>query len=532
MSILTCPSCGFSYCSIFYGFTLVFPNFDSPKMYKIELKFICTKKNKKILSIDLGQYLKIIELNSKFKNNNLEEDDSNNNNNQQNISDYEEMKKQIMEKDFKNIINRYKDIVSTNEKEINKYINKEKSCLEKHKFFLQRYIELNNQLYFFIKIFMEIISKNQPNNLLTSYYYISKLAGYFKDLDNPKFYIQKNILNEFITTGNGISKLPFILKLVNNYLISKDSEILDGHTLPIVGLYQMRNGLLLSGSCGILNIWKKNDDINDENFNKFQLLQTINQNRDLVRCFNELENDIIIFCKGHQIIEALINEKDKYQEKFSYDILGSSLESLVALNQNKNFAAGLYTKLLIFERNKKKPILTLQYHRLFIMKMISIPKLNLFCSSGSDNKVIIYNSSNFEFHSQFEFEESHIVSLCNYNDTEFCCSTMGGKIWYFKRNEIDNLYEKIGPINAHLREIYGILQIKNGQVVSTSRDCTIKFWNIPKQICICKITLDKNNNYDHIWQLEDGRLCFASCNRKIKIFNNLPFLNIKYLSFS
>ena len=103
---------------------------------------------------------------------------------------------------------------------------------------------------------------------------------------------------------------------------------------------------------------------------------------------------------------------------------------------------------------------------------------------------------------------------------------MGGKIWYFKRNDINNNYDKIGPINAHEREIYGILQIRSREVVSVSRDCTIKFWNIQKQICICKIPLNKNS-YDHIWQLDDGRLCFASANRTIKIFNNLPFSNVR-----
>ena len=524
MNILTCPSCGFISCPIFYGFSLIFPNFDKPKEYKIELKFICSKNQDKIQSIDLYQYQKIIELNSKFYNNNLIDD--NTNYDDKNMMDYNKIKEEIIQKDINNIINQYSNIISTNEREINNYINNEKICSEKHKFILKRYLELNNQLFFFIKKFLEIINTNKENNLLTSFYYISKIADYFKYLDEPKYFVNKNIIDEFIRT-NDVSTLPFLLKLTKIFLKSKGSELLEGHTLPIVGLYQMKNGLLLSGSCGLLKVWKKIDDINDENYNKFKIFRTVAYNHDLIRCFIELENDIVIFCKGQQLVEALINDKDDYKEIFIYDATGSSLESLAALNNNKNFAAGLYTKLYIYERNKKLPILTLQYHRLFIMKMISIPKLNLFCSSGSDNKVIVYHSTNFELFCQFEFEESHIVCLCNYDDKEFCCSTMGGKIWYFKRNDIDNSYDKIGPIDAHVREIYGILQIKNREVVSVSRDNTIKFWNIPKQICICKIPLEKNR-YDHIWQLDDGRLCFASDNRTIKIFNNLPFSNVKY----
>ena len=524
MNILTCPSCGFNSCPIFYGLALVFPNFDKPKEYKIELKFICTNKQDKIQSIDLNQYQKVIELNSKFYNNFL--NDEKINNNEDNKMDYNEIKKDILQKDINNILKKYSNIISKNEIEINNYINNEKTCSEKHKFFLKRYLELNNQLFFFIKKFLEIVNINKTNNLLNSFYYISKIAGYFKYLDDPKYYVQKNIIDEFIRK-NDLSILPFLLKLTKIFLKSKGNELLEGHTLPIVGLYQMKNGLLLSGSCGLLKVWKKIDDINDENFNKFKIFRTVVYNHDLIRCFIELENNIVIFCKGNQLIEALINDKDEYKEIFTYDASGSCLEALAALNNNKNFAAGLYTKLYIYERNKKLPILTLQYHRLFIMNMISIPKLNLFCSSGSDNQIIIYNSTNFELFFQFEFEESHIVCLCNYDDTEFCCSTMGGKIWYFRRNDIDNSYDKIGPINAHEREIYGILQIRNREVVSVSRDNTIKFWNILKQFCICKIPLDKNS-YDHIWQLDDGRLCFASDNKTIKIFNSLPFSNFKY----
>ena len=171
------------------------------------------------------------------------------------------------------------------------------------------------------------------------------------------------------------------------------------------------------------------------------------------------------------------------------------------------------------------PIKNLKYHEIFVMGMINIPKLNLFCSSGSDSKVIIYNSTNFDLFQKHEMDETHIVCLCNYNDKEFCASTMHGKIWYFKWDENNNIFNKIGPINAHNREIYGINQIKNGQIVSVSRDGSIKFWDILKQICVLKIDLEKKEgSYDHIIQLNDGRLCFGSSNHKIKIFNDLPVL--------
>lgn len=191
MNILTCPSCGFSSCPIFYGFSLVFPNFDKPKEYKIELKLICTKNQDKIQSIELNQYQKIIELNSQFYNNIFIDENINFDNN---MMDYNEIRKEILQKDINNIINQYNNIISTNEKEINNYISNEKTCSEKNIFILKRYLELNNQLFLFMKNFLEIININSSNSLLTSFYYISKIAGYFKYLDDPKFIVQKKIL--------------------------------------------------------------------------------------------------------------------------------------------------------------------------------------------------------------------------------------------------------------------------------------------------------------------------------------------------
>ena len=529
MSALTCPSCGFSSCPVFIGFTLIYPNFDSPKQYKIELKFICTYNNSKISSIDLSQYQKMIELNLKFNNNYLE-DDTNNNNINNIIINFSEIKEELLKKNINSIINQFNNIIISNEQEINKYLSNN-TCSDKNKLFLSRYLELNKSLFFFIKIFLENTYKYTTKNLLASLYYIYKLVDNFKNLQEENFFVKKELIDEFINTDD-MYKLPFIIKLTKNCKQSKGSEILEGHTLPIVGLKQMRSGLLLSGSCGLLKVWKKIDDINDENYNTFKIFRTVLYQHHLIRNFIELEDDNVLFCRGNQLIEALINDKDPYKETFLYQIAENSLESLASLNNNKNFAAGLYTKIYIYERNNKFPILTLQYHRLFIPKIISLPILNLFCSSGTDNKVIIYNSLTFELFSQFEFDESHIVSMCNYNQTEFCVGTMSGKIWYFKRNEENNTFDKIGPIIAHHREIYGILQIKNGEVVSVSRDGTIKFWNIQKKICICKIILDKSLTYDHICQLDDGRLCFASCNNTIKIFYNLPFFNLKCPSLS
>ena len=523
MSILTCATCGSNSCPIFYGMILISPNFDTPNNWSIELKYICSHHNNKMLSIDLNQYNKIIELNSQFYENIFENEEPiyfNDNTKSVNLI---EIKEQLTKLDIQSIIKKYENIILLNKQEINKYI-KDKKCSEASIFFLKKYIDLNNSLFNFVKIFLDNVCKFKKDNLLISFYYIYKLIDYYRGKDKTLLFIKENIIEEYMK-NNDISKLPFILEVSKSKLRSKGNEILLGHTLPIVGLAQMRNGLILTGSCGIFKIWKKNDNIKDDDYNKFINVNTLLFQKDLIKNFIELEDEHIIFNKGNQIIEAIINSKGEYKAIFTYKNLESSIYSFAAINQNKNFAAGSYKSLHIYERMNPSPIKNLKYHEIFVMGMINVPKLNLFCSSGSDSKVIIYNSTNFDLFQKHEMDETHIVCLCNYNDKEFCASTMHGKIWYFKWDENIKIFNKIGPINAHKREAYGIKQIKNGQVVSVSRDGSIKFWDILKQICILKIDLEKiEGSYDHIIQLNDGRLCFGSSNHKIKIFNDLPVL--------
>ena len=134
-----------------------------------------------------------------------------------------------------------------NRQEINQYINN-KICSEASIFFLKKYMDLNDSLFNFVKIFLDNACKFKTDNLLISFYYIYKLIDYYRSKDKTILLIKENIIGEYMK-NNDISKLPFIIKLSNSKLRSKGSEILLGHTLPIVGLAQMRNDLILTGSC-------------------------------------------------------------------------------------------------------------------------------------------------------------------------------------------------------------------------------------------------------------------------------------------
>lgn len=522
IGVLTCPLCGSNFCQIFYGFSLLYPNFDHPKRLNIELKYICTQNNNKMSSIELSRYLDMINLNSRF--NNDFEVESNDRIIMKDIN-VEELTEDInkVKDNINAIINRLNQINIKNKEFINNYIYENQDREESIKLFLKRFIELNDDLYSFIKIFLINVKDFNSDNIKISFLYIQRELDNFEFMKNDNLFLKKELIEEFINK-NEIIKLPFLIKLKKVHFPSIGKEVLKGHTLPIVGLLQLKNGLILSGSYGLLKIWNKNYDFNSDNYSFFQLLHTVNYDQGLIQCFIELEDNIIAFVKGRQIIEATINKDGPqyFKELLQYQMADNSIESLTVLNNNNYFAAGLYQKIYIYKRSNPFPIYTLEYHQFFIKRLISIPVLNLFCSAGSDHKIILYNSENFEFFNAFNFEESHIIGLCNYDNTDFCASTMGGKIWYFKWDEKNNNHTQIGPINAHKKEIYGITQIKNGNVVSVSRDDTIKFWDINNLTCLCKFNICSN---DIVIQLIDGRLCCASHNQIITIYNNFPIGN-------
>ena len=519
IGILSCPLCGEFFCPIFYGFSLIYPNFDFPKRLNIELKYICSQNDSKMSTIDLSKYLDMIELNSKFNINSEME-----NNNEINLKDVneseidEEIKK--VSDNINDIISKFKDIITSNKEIINKYINENNQINENIKYFLLHYNDLNEVLFSFLKILLINTKEIKGNNLKLSFLYINRLVDYINVLINKRLYLNKELIESMIEK-NDIMKLPFLVKLTKVEIPSIGREILRGHNLPVVGLMQMKNGLILSGSYGFLKIWKKNKDIKNNNYSLFELLNSVNLDGRLIQSFIELEDNIIAFSKGNQIVEAKIdiNGPAYYTEIFQYQSSQNSLDSLTSINNNKHFVGGFYQKIFIYQRNNPAPIYTLQYHEFFVKNLISISVLNLFCSAGTDSRIIVYNSENFELFNSFDFDESHIVCLCNYNFTDFCASTMRGNIWYFKWDKEKNNHEKIGPIHAHSREIYGITQLKNGNIVSVSRDSLIKFWDIKNSLCICKVEIGAN---DIVIQLKDGRLCCASNNHLITIYNNLP----------
>ena len=350
---LTCPLCGANYCPIFYGFNIVYPNFDFPKRLYIELKYICTQNEHKMSSIEVSRYLEIIDLNSKF--NDDIEIDINHNFTINNSNDNETIEEiQKISNNINDIMTKIKIIYNKNKEVVNNYIIENKKNKENIKFFLLRYLELNDYLYILLEKFLINIRDFKTKNLVKSFLYLYRFLDYFEFLGNKKLYLTNELIDDFIDT-NEIIKLPFLFQLNKEYPASLGKEILRGHTLPIVGLTQIKNELIISGSYGLLKIWKQNKDIKNEKYSSYEIFHTVNYDSNLIQSIIQLEDNIIAFSKGKQIVEALIslNNSEIYRELFSYQIVENSLESITSLNNHKHLVAGLYSKIYIYERNNK-----------------------------------------------------------------------------------------------------------------------------------------------------------------------------------
>ena len=225
IGILSCPLCGSNFCQIFYGFSLIYPNFDNPKRFNIELKYICSQNDNKMSSIELSRYLNMIYLNSKFNNNSEIEQITNNikmeDINEEELSD--ELKK--INNNINDILIKIKEINISNKEYINNYINENSECSENIKYFLCRYNELNDQLYSFINIFLKNIRDYKGDNLKISFLYMQRALDYFEFMKNKNLYLKRELIEKFINSKD-ILKMPFLVELNKAHIPSRHKEIL------------------------------------------------------------------------------------------------------------------------------------------------------------------------------------------------------------------------------------------------------------------------------------------------------------------
>jgi WD40 repeat protein len=188
-------------------------------------------------------------------------------------------------------------------------------------------------------------------------------------------------------------------------------------------------------------------------------------------------------------------------------------------NNSIIICGGISNEIMVWNRNNSNRIKVIITHPqlIFINSLLNLNNQNLFASASTDSKIIIYDLNNdYSIFQQITENETHLLKLCNVYQNDFCLSTMQGKIHYYKWNI--NQYEKNYTfIGSNDKQIYDILQLKNGYLISVDNNEDIKVWDLENKQCV---TIIKDNNENNlVIQLNDGRICTASSNKIIKIWD-------------
>ena len=467
------------------------------KNLDILIRYKCFQEES-FLTIPLEYYINILKMNNKLseKNKLIKKEKNKNEEKIMSLNDF-----------YNNYQSKFIQYETKLTEEINK--NKNLKIIDE---ILKKYISFNynliNLFELYLKTFHFSSNKQLNQNFLNS---IKCLISKLNEIN--EILIQKQIL--FLEEGN-YTKLYFFQQLTlttNNF---NETYTLNGHTLPIVGLYQLRNGKILSGSCGIFNIWKE-----DEEDKIFKLeKQFYYNNTNLINSFLELEDNIILFASGKTIIEMnIIN----YSIIICYIGFTNSINTIITMKNNSIIiCGGVSNEIMIWNRNNSNKIKIIIPHPqlIFINSLLNLNNQNFFASASTNSRVIIYdlnnlNNDDLKFQEIIE-DETHLLKLCNVYQNDFCVSTMQGKIHYYKWN--GNKYNKNYTfIGNNDKEIYGIVQLRNGYLISVHYDENIKVWDLENKQCV---TIIKDNNQNNlIIQLNDGRICTASTNKIIKILD-------------
>ncbi len=489
-----CPNCG-DYDFEIQNILLSYDIFESKTKWKIIIRYKCIKSTT-LLTIPVEYFLCMVNMNNKFSEINkiikIEK-----NKNEQNVIK------------LKNFYNEYQTKFFQYEKKLIEKIERlnHKNNNEKYNKLLKLYLSFNDNLLNLLEIYLKKFHFNSNENLNSNFHKSLKtLTSKLNDIN--KVSIQKQITN--IEKGD-LKSLFYFIDLTS---LPKKMEhpifILNGHTLPIVGLAHLRNGKILSGSCGILNLWKEEED------HSYKLEKQFLHGINLITSIKELEDNIIIYGCGRTIHEMNVSN---YTIINQYNGFNNQIHTIITMRNNTIIiAGGISSEILVWNRhnsNKQKVILS-NPQLIFINYIINLNNQDLFASCTTSSRVIIYDlNDNCSVFKEFIEDETHLLCLCNVNKIDFCLSTMNGKIHYYKWN--NNEYVKIHTFIGGNHEIYNIIQINNGYLVSVSWDYNIKFWDLEnKQLvnCIC----DENKN-TLVIQLKDGRICTASQDKIIKIWN-------------
>ncbi len=333
---------------------------------------------------------------------------------------------------------------------------------------------------------------------------------------------QKRYFNDFeIQITSQVNSILISINKLNSYNIYKSNFKIDFlQSFKLLSSFDTINNIV---QFIFSLIDQKNINIQEDQNNVILIL-----NSKLENCPNVELNLIKVDIISKEIIELLINTTEQLKEEnkllkesFGNEIkkLNENIELLKIENLNKekkissneNEINELKMKIQKLEENKKFPDLKfvncIKAHKSYVNSVSIFPSGKIISVSG-DKSIRIFDTNLNVIDKIFNAHEQGIFNIDVIDENAFAtCSNDLIKIWNKKENTfvVKNTIE-----NAHNEEILKVIHFSNGNLISCSRDKTIKLWGKNNNGYENITTLCHSDRINSILLLEDKNLLISS----------------------
>ena len=391
---------------------------------------------------------------------------------------------------------------------------------------------------------------------------ITRSETIFKELESIKTSI--NLLK--FEDSSFTTKLNF-KKIKKGYKI--DQIIEKSHDKLLNGIFEIDDNKILTGSLDFsMKIWK---EIN----NKYENIKIIKGNCGAICSMTQLSNGNIVTTAGNNNNINIWSRKDKEDDYIVSQSLSSHTKAVLTvaeLQNGKLISGGMDDLIIIWDKDingsymekqrikDKKPIIkiiALQNNkfaftsdnrvRIMIQKQIKKEKEN-----NEDTKELNDVFDDLDFDNNIESEEDpyivcyklskhagRVKSMMQMKNGYLITggSDMGNKkdssILIWKPNELDGFFY-VQTLTGHKSDINGLIELKDGRILSSSKDRTLRIWkSFVKQDKdkenVIQFQVDEIlNEYKHgiylILQIKDGRIFSSTSEGALVVWKDNKYL--------
>ena len=382
----------------------------------------------------------------------------------------------------------------------------------------------------------------------------------FKELESIKTSI--NLLK--FEDSSFITKLNF-KKIKKGYKIEQIIE--KSHEKLINGIFELEDNKILTGSLDFsMKIWKETND-------KYENIKKITGQCGAICSMTQLSNGSIITTAGNSNninIWSREEEEDNFVVRQSLSSHTKAVLTVAELQNGKLISGGLDNLIIIWDKDingaymekqrikDKKPIIKIialqnnkfaftSDNRVRIMIQKEIKKDN-----GKNTKELNDVFDDLDFDNNMENEENNFIvcyKLTKHVGRVKCMlqmrngylitggGEMSGKkdnsIIIWKPNDLDGFFY-VQTLTGHKSDINGLIELKDGRILSSSKDRTLRIWKSfikedkNKENVIQFQTDEILNEYKHgiylILQINDGRIFSSTSEGALVIWKDNKYL--------